>query len=457
MIQLPAPLSPVIDRLIAEGCRPVLVGGYLRDLLLGIPSKDIDIEVFGVESLSHLETLLLPFGKVNSVGKSFGVVKLQLEGLTVDFSLPRLEEKIAEGHRGFSVTLDPSLDFKEAAVRRDFTINAMGYDLKGKSLLDPFKGEEDLKNRRLDAVNPNTFVEDPLRLYRAMQLSARFGLEATPRLRALARLMVREKMLDELPKERIFEEFKKLLLKSSRPSVGFALMDDFGMLVHFTELKALQGIPQDPDDHPEGDVWTHTMMVLDAMTRLHGNDEKRNLRLSLAALCHDLGKATTTETIDGRISAVGHEIAGLKPTERFIRRISDEKELLEGILPLVRYHRKIKQFYKEKAGAPEIRRLAIEANISELILLAKADFLGRTTAESLRGQFRAGEWMQERAEELNVLHAPLEPLLKGRDLVASGMAPSKAFKEILQRAYDAQLDGKINSHEEALLWLQKHR
>ncbi|MEN8146569.1 MAG: HD domain-containing protein [Campylobacterota bacterium] len=454
MITLPAALDPIIDALIKEGCRPVVVGGYVRDALLNIPSKDIDIEVFGIESLAHLEILLLPFGKVHSVGKSFGVVKLQLNNIETDFSIPRQEEKVAQGHRGFCVTLDGTLSFEEAAVRRDFTINAMGYDLKEKKLLDPFGGQKDLAAKRLDIVNRKTFVEDPLRLYRAVQLAARFELEATQELRQLAHEMVDKKMLDELPKERVYEELKKMLLKSKRPSIGFVLMDELKMLENFPELKALQGVPQDPVYHPEGDVWVHTLMVLDAMTELHTQDKKRNLCLSLAALCHDLGKADTTETIEGRIRAIGHENTGLPLTERFLGRLSDEKALLDTIVPLVKHHLKPLQFYKQGAKSAAIRRLAAQVNIEELILLAKADFLGRTTKEAQNGDFRAGEWLQERAEELNVLSTPIAPLLQGRDLLQAGMTPSKTFKAILQKAYEAQMDGEISTHSEALSWLK---
>ena len=455
MITLPTALDPIIDALIKQGYRPVVVGGYVRDTLLNIPSKDIDIEVFGVESLAHLEALLTPFGKVHSVGKSFGVIKLQLPDMEVDFSLPRQEEKVSQGHKGFCVTVDGALSFEEAAIRRDFTINAMGYDLKSKTLLDPFNGQDDLTHRRLDIVNAQTFVEDPLRLYRAVQFAARFELKATQALHDLACTMVEKKMLDELPKERVFEEIKKLLLKSRKPSVGLTLMDAFNMLANFPELKALQGVPQEPDYHPEGDVWTHTLMVLDAMTTLHGTDKKKNIRLSLAALCHDLGKADTTETIDGRIRAIGHEMSGIPLTERFLERLSDEKALLEAVIPLVKHHLKPLQFYKQGAKSAAIRRLANQVNIEELILLAKADFLGRTTEEALTGEFKAGEWLQERAKELDVINMPMAPLLQGRDLLLAGLTPSRAFKTILQKAYERQLDGDITTHDEALSWLKK--
>jgi len=455
MIALPTVLRPVVETLIERGCRPVVVGGYVRDGLLGIPSKDIDIEVFDVESLEALALYLQSFGQINSVGKSFGVLKLRLEKIEVDFSIARLEKKVGEGHRGFEVTLDSSLEFKEAARRRDFTINAMGYDLKEKRLLDPYGGQRDLASKLLRVVDEETFVEDPLRLYRAVQFTGRFGLRADEAFIPLAQKMVAEKMLDTLPKERVFEEIKKLLLKSDRPSIGFLLMREVGMLVHFRELQDLIGVAQDPTYHPEGDVWVHTMMVIDEMSKLHGDDEKQNLLLSLAALTHDLGKANTTKVVDGRIRAIGHERTGLPLCEQFMARLSEEKALTEALLPLVKHHLKPLQFYKQGAKSAAILRLARSVNIEQLVLLAKADFLGRTTPEAKAGHFEAGEWLLERAAALHVRREPLPPLIQGRDLVKMGLHPSKAFKAILERAYEAQIEGLFKNHDEALIWLRK--
>ena len=196
-------------------------------------------------------------------------------------------------------------------------------------------------------------------------------------------------------------------------------------------------------------------MVLDEMTKLHSEDRKQNLYLSLAALCHDLGKANTTETIDGRIRAIGHENTGLPLTETFLERLTEEKALVETVLPLVKHHLKPMQFYKQGAKAAAIRRLANQVNIEELILLARADFLGRTTKEATQGDFEAGEWLAKRAEELNVSNTPIPPLLQGRDLMQAGLSPSKTFKVILQKAYEAQMDGEISTHSDALVWLQK--
>ena len=455
MITLPHILQNICQSLISKHYRPVVVGGYVRDTLQGMASKDIDIEVFGVQSLDDLEILLNKFGKVNSVGKSFGVLKLQLEKTEVDFSIPRQEKKVGQGHKGFEVTLDGALSFKEAALRRDFTINAMGFDIHSEKLLDPFDGQKALENKTLHYVNAETFREDPLRLYRAMQFSARFELTPSNALTSLAREMVAEDVLEELPKERVFEEFKKLLIKSKKPSIGLVLMSDWGMLKHFKELLALHGVPQDPIYHPEGDVWIHTLMVVDTMAKLRTGVHKRDLYLMLAALCHDFGKADTTEIIEGKIRAIGHESSGLPLTETFLERLSDEKALTECIMPLVKHHLKPMQFYKQGAKAPAICRLARDVNIEDLVLLAEADFLGRTTPEALKGEFEAGKWLLEHANALQVAQKPLDALLQGRDLIMLGLKPSKDFKLILERAYDAQIEGVFSSYEEALLWLKR--
>ena len=455
VLRLPQALKEVTDTLIAEGYRPIVVGGYVRDYLLNRSSKDIDIEVYGVESLSSLEQLLSPFGDVNSVGKSFGVLKLSIGKLEVDISLPRLESKTGIGHRGFEVTTDASLSFKEAALRRDFTINAIGYDIKKEQLLDPYHGQDDLNNALLKVVNAKSFVEDPLRLYRAMQFAARFELRLSEELVTLANTMVQDGMLDELPKERVYDEFVKLFLKSKKPSLGLTALVTLGIIKQFDELNALIDVPQDPIYHPEGDVWTHTLMVVDEVTKLHTDDDRLNLQRSLSALCHDFGKADTTKTVDGRIRAIGHEVSGVVLSETFLSQLTEEKELIENVLSLVRNHLAPLQFYKQGAKAPAIRRLANRVNITELVILAEADFLGRTTDEALKGDFEAGRWLTEQADRLNVTHKPLAPLLQGRDLMKLGMRPSKKFSPILKDAYEAQIDDVFENYEEALLWLEK--
>ena len=456
MISLPSELEPVIGHLIKHHCSPVLVGGYVRDALLGIESKDIDIEVYSVKNLETLQELLSPFGNVNAVGKSFGVLKLALEGFDIDFSLPRTESKKGAGHRGFDIRLSSRMDFTSAAKRRDFTVNAMGFDLNSSILLDPYGGQKDLEDRLLRCVNPDTFVEDPLRILRALQMAARFKLRCDEALIELCASMTGKGMLDELPKERIFEEFRKLLLKADNPSIGFELMKEMGVVRLFPELEALIHIPQDPEKHPEGDVWTHTLLSLDAMAKQRTGNGKRDLTLMLAVLCHDFGKPFTTEKIDGQWRALGHSQAGEEPTRWFLERICDEKKLIDDVVALVLHHQKPLQFYTQGAKSGAIRRLALKVSLEDVALVGKADYLGRTTEEAKTGNYPAGEWLLEEARKLDINGSTLKPLLQGRDLIAAGLEPSERFKTLLETAYDAQLDGEFDTLEGAKTWLKHY-
>lgn len=289
------------------------MGGYVRDHLLGQPSKDVDIEVFGL-SAAALENTLGEFGSVITVGRAFGVYKVK--GVDADFSLPRRDSKVAPGHRGFEVTVDQGLDFAEAARRRDFTVNSIGFDPLSVSLLDPHGGVSDLNAGVLRATDPRHFAEDPLRGMRAAQFVARFELSPDPQLLQLCSALD----LAELPGERLLDEFRKLLLKGVRPSLGLEFLQRTGLIETFPELAALVGVAQDPAWHPEGDVWTHTLMVVDEAARLRGsaNDEA----LMFAALCHDLGKAHTTEQDEtGRVRSPAHDRAGVALAETFLERL----------------------------------------------------------------------------------------------------------------------------------------
>lgn len=453
-LPIPVELTPIIDYLLAQGCFPVVVGGYLRDMLLERESKDIDIEVYAVKNLETLQKMLEQFGSVNAVGKSFGILKMRLGEYEIDFALPRRELKNAPGHRGFDVQLSGQMDFTTAALRRDFTINAIGYDLNSSLLLDPYGGQKDLEKGVLRCVNQETFVEDPLRILRAVQMAARFNLTCDETLLWLMQEMVTNGALEELPKERLFGEFKKLLLKASRPSMGFNLMATLGILELFPELKALKGVHQDPLYHPEGDVWNHTMLALDAMADMRTENDKRDLTLMLAVLCHDFGKPDkTVATEEGRWYVIeGHEQAGIEPTQTFLERLTDEKQLISDVICLVANHRQPLALFKEQADNPAIRRLSLRVNIRDLVLVAKADFLGRDVPVARQKIFPAGEWLLDRAIQLG----PIRPLIQGRDLIAAGLKPSKIFKEILDQAFEAQIEGEFSSYEDAHRWLQKH-
>jgi len=460
---LPSIIESISKKLQEHKAKAIVVGGSVRDHFLKLPIKDYDIEVYGLETMEELEKILSEFGSVNLVGKSFGVLKFVHEKEEYDFSFPRVEEKVSAGHRGFEVQTNGEMDFKTAAKRRDFTINAMGYDIEEKSFLDPFNAQLDIELQTLRHIDDNSFVEDPLRVYRAVQFSARFEYALAEETKVLCRDMISKGLLEELPYERVYGELKKLLLKAKKPSLGFELMRELGVLQYFPELQAIIDVPQDPTWHPEGDVWTHTMMCIDAMqtnilhssfSTLHSKDK---LRLLFAILCHDFGKASTTafDEEKGRLRAIGHEAAGVEPTKRFMYRLTSEHDFIESILPLVEYHLMPSQFYKNGAKSKAIRRLATKVNIEELVLVAKADFLGRSSEEALSGVYEAGEWLLEKAKGLKVQNKPLDNLLQGRDLIALGMKPSPEFKLILDEVYELQMEGDLSTKEEALAYIAK--
>lgn len=450
---IPSTIMTIQSLLETIDAKAIIVGGYVRDTIMGMSeSKDIDIEVYGIDDINKLKMTLESIAPVYEVGKSFGVLKMSLKGYDLDISLPRVESKTGSGHRGFSVVLQHDISFEKAASRRDFTMNAIGYDLQTQSYLDPYHGKVDIENRTIRMVNNLSFVEDPLRVLRAVQFCARFAFSLDEETLALCQKMVQQKMLDELPKERIFDEVKKLLLKSTKPSLGFKLLDDMGAL--FPEIKALKGVVQDSKYHPEGDVFVHTMRSLDVMAQEINLDEKEKLILMLAVLCHDFGKPESTQNIDGTISAMGHENKGLQPTKDFINRFTDETALFESVAPLVQHHLKPSQFYAQQSKSAAIRRLSVKVNIERVIAVARADFLGRTTKEAQSGIYKAGLWLRHEAEKLNVLKSSPKPLLGGRDLIEQGLKPSVAFKEILATAYDQQLEGIFKNEDDARAWLK---
>ena len=458
--EIPEALKMISKAVAKRGAKAIIVGGAVRDALLTKECKDWDIEVYNIDNLERLESYLKGFGSVNSVGKSFGILKLKVDNYEFDFALPRKESKVAKGHRGFSVTLDAALDFKEAARRRDFTINAIGYDIESKKLLDPYGGVADLEQGVLRVVDATTFREDPLRVYRAVQFAARFSLQVDIKTKQLCKEIVRSGMLEELPKERIWVEWQKFLLQAKKPSIAFELMREFGIIErYFQELGAIIGVKQDPCYHPEGDVWRHTMLSLDAMVEVLESeaisDTKVRLKLLLAIVAHDLGKATTTAVIDGRIRAIGHEKAGVTSTKTLLYKLTSEHKFIESILPLVEHHLKPLQLFLGGAQSAAIRRLACKVNIYELVFVAKADFLGRTTKEAAQGYFEAGEWLLKRAKELQVESKAVENIIRGRDLIALGLQPSNRFKVILDDVYNELIEGRITTKQEALEYVAK--
>jgi tRNA nucleotidyltransferase (CCA-adding enzyme) len=426
------------------GGRALVVGGWVRDRIMGHASKDLDIEVFGVAA-DRLREILQAFGPVNTVGESFTVYKVD----GIDVSLPRRESKSGRGHKGFSVTGDPAMPVDEAARRRDFTINAISWDPLTGEYLDPFDGRGDIARRTLRVVDPATFADDSLRVLRALQFAARFEFTLDERTAALCRRIP----LDDLPAERIWGEIEKLLLRARRPSVGFALALELGVVERlFPQLDALVGCPQEPEWHPEGDVWVHTLLVIDqARARIDDLDYPRQVAVMLGALCHDLGKPATTALVDGRIRSLEHEEQGVPPTAALLDRLNVHSlsgfDVRREVLGIVANHLKPGMFAKAQppVGDGAYRRLAQKVDLELLALVARADCEGRG------GGFdcSAMDLFRERARRLGVEHAPPPPLVKGRHLVELGVAPGPALGDLLREVYERQLDGRVADFDAA--------
>jgi tRNA nucleotidyltransferase (CCA-adding enzyme) len=418
----PHPALEIARAVAAAGGRALVVGGWVRDSLRGFEdgSEDLDLEVLGLAP-EDLERLLTGFGRVRRVGKAFPVY--QLSGWAMDVSLTR-----AGG-------------FAEAARRRDLRVNAMGWDPLTGVLEDPHDGQADLASGTLRAVDPAHFGDDPLRGLRSVQLAARLEMALDPALRDLCVASD----LGDVPAERIFAEWKRILLRAPRPSRALLLLRELQLLRFFPELEALVGVPQDPEWHPEGDVWIHTGRVVDQAAGLRRGHEKSDLLLMFGALCHDFGKPQTTEEREGRIVSRKHSEEGLAPTRAFLERMRAPNWLVTGVVALVRHHLAPAHFVRDSgaAGAKAYRKLArllAEAGVDFDVLyrVARADHLGRTTSEALAGSFAAGDTFLERARVIETEPATHQPVVRGRQLLALGIEPGPALGALLARCQDVQ-------------------
>lgn len=413
MIYYPKKLNAIFKKLESLNAVPIIIGGYVRDWLLKIESKDIDIEIYNISSYTKLEHILKEFGSVNSVGRSFGVCKLTMDDLEVDFTLPRVESKVSSGHKGFKVEVKESIDFYTATKRRDFTINSIGYDALNKKLLDPFNGVNDLKTKTLRATSKNTFVDDPLRALRAIQFSARFNLSPDNELKSMILNMMENNLLKEIARERIFIEFEKLLLKSSKPSIGFKLLKELNILDNFIELKNISNTIK----------YEELLYSIDEMAKLKNDDKSRNIILMFCVITYYI-----------------------EDVELFLLRFTNDKYLLNSVLDVQKY----KNIGENDFNSYYLAKLATHINLNMLF-----DFLyivrnkERKFIISLEGAKRL-------ALELHILNEAIPPLLKGRDILQFGISPSKEFKTILDKAYDIQLRGEITNHKQAIVWLKEY-
>lgn len=426
-MQMARAVAQLVDE---KGGRSFFVGGLVRDALLGLENKDIDIEVHGI-SPQTLKEILDSLGQRISVGESFGV--FNLKGYSLDIAMPRKEEARGAGHKDFDIYVDPCIGTQAAARRRDFTFNALMQDVLTGEIVDHFGGREDLESRILRHVCDESFPEDPLRVLRGAQFAARFGCRVAAETLELCRRMD----LTALPRERIEGELKKALVKADRPSVFFEVLRAADQLRHwFPELEDLIGVPQNPTYHAEGDVWNHTMMVLDEAARLRHRTE-HPYWFMLAALTHDFGKAVCTQEINGVIHAYDHEIKGLPLVESFLRRLTAESRLIRYVENLVQLHMKPNTVATARSAEKVTTRMFDRAEDPEaLVCIALADDLGRisTKPTGIHDKF-----LRQRLALYREVMA--RPCVMGRDLIEAGLTPGQDFTELLDLAHKLRLAG----------------
>jgi tRNA nucleotidyltransferase (CCA-adding enzyme) len=460
-LALPDDLRAMLEAVRTVG-RPRLVGGGVRDWLLGIKAKDFDLEVAGVD-FETLHRVLAPFGSTDIVGRSFGVIKVRSRatGSEYDFSLPRRESKTGAGHRGFAVRPDPKLSDAEAAARRDFTVNAIALDPFSGAFIDPHGGQRDLAARILRHTS-GAFVEDPLRVLRGFQLAARFGFSLAPETVTLCRSIA--PAFAELPVERVWGEWEKWAVKSLQPSRGLTVLEQTDWLKHFPEVAALRGTPQEPEWHPEGDVFTHTQCCLDALAAQPewvASTPHRRRWLMFAVLAHDFGKPSTTVRAEKRGAlrwiSPGHEAAGGPIAVQFLRRIGAPLDHDAPVSALVVNHL-AHHHGQAEFSATSVRRLArrlAPATIDELAAVMRADADGRPPRASPEIHARIDELVAQ-ANALKLADAAPKPIVLGRHLIALGRKPGPDFKAITDAAFEAQLDGAFADEAGGVAWLKSH-
>ncbi len=461
LLQLPAALEQIVRELRESGFQAVVVGGSVRDALLGLEPKDIDIEVYNI-SYDQLAAFLTTRGRVDQVGKSFGVVKFTGPGEdTCDFSIPRRDSKTGPAHRDFHTEFDPNITPRDAAARRDFTINSMSFDPLSGEIWDFFGGQVDLNNRVLKATS-DAFAEDPLRVLRGMQFACRFNLAVDAATAAISRSIANE--YATLARERVAEEFMKWAVKSAHPGRLGEYLQSTGWIVQFPEIQNLFGVPQDPEWHPEGDVGIHTMHVLNQAARVAERDalapDDRAVLL-FAALAHDFAKPATTELREreGRMrwTSWGHEPAGGPMARTFLERIGIKASIVDQVVKLVESHLAHHNIGREVTPRA-VRRLAmrlVPASIAQLVRLIEADASGRPPLEP--GIPPAAQRLLAAAESEAVDARPQPPLILGRHVLPYfENRPGVHIGEVTTAAYEAQADGAFSTEEEASHWLDNY-
>ena len=410
-----------IAQLVKEkGGRTFYVGGYVRDKLLKIENKDVDIEIHGINE-EQLQDILKQVGDLISYGKSFGV--FSLKGHNIDIALPRSEKAIGKGHKDFKIDVDPFIGYKQAARRRDITINALMQDVLTDEILDYYNGLDDLKNKIIRQVDSNTFIEDPLRVLRVAQFASRFNFTVAQATIELCKTID----LTYLTKERVEEELKKCLLKGKKPSIFFDTLNKMNQLDYwFKEIKELIGLKQDPIYHPEGDVYIHTMQVIDRAVKYR--DKCKSYEFMLLCLTHDFGKIICSENINGRIHAYEHEIKGVPVVEEFIKRITNRKEVITYLKNMVPLHMLPNKCACDNSRIKKTNKMFYNAiEPKDLIYFSYCD----------RGNEDNSKYLNERYEEYKIMM--LKPYVTGSDLIKAGIKQDKNFHELMEYATKLRL------------------
>jgi tRNA nucleotidyltransferase (CCA-adding enzyme) len=436
----------ICGELVHAGARPYFVGGCVRDAIRRKKFSDFDIEVFGM-SLVDVENILASRFAIEKTGKTFCVLKIH--GFPIDVSVPRAETKIGDKHRDFSVNFLGKCDVKTAASRRDFTINAIYFDVMDEKIIDEFGGSKDLDLGILRHVGEK-FSEDSLRVLRGMQFAGRFNLKAAEETLCLCKNLSPE----GLSRERIFSEWEKLVLYSETPSLGLRFLKDAGWLKFFPQIEALDRCPQDADQHGEGSVFEHACMALDVFAKNKIGNRQEDLILGFAALCHDFGKPYVVTQDAKGIHHYGHDEVGGPYVEEFLKSINAPNYLIEAVLPLVRWHMVPRFLYRDNRTDSAILHLANDVGrMDRLIRLCYIDNMGRISNDSHDGGLI--DWLAETARKLGVLASQPVPIIQGRDLIRYGLSPSDQFSEILDRCFAAQLNCEFFDHTSGIAYLRE--
>ncbi|SFR82669.1 tRNA nucleotidyltransferase (CCA-adding enzyme) [Agromyces sp. CF514] len=464
LVSLTPAAIAVIHATAAAGGRPLVVGGSVRDALLDRPAKDIDLEIHGPTDVAELTSRLSVLGHVDHRGQAFGVLAIRVDGQDFDISFPRRDSMAGAGARGFGIDIDPNISVEQAFGRRDFTINAMGWNPLTGELIDPYDGASDLHAGILRHTTAS-FREDPLRVLRAVQFAGRFGFTLAPETAAECRditdaLAKSGGLSKAVSPERVWQEWRKLARRGTAWTNAMDTLVDTGLIRFYPELAATRGVEQDPGWHAEGDVWTHLALAAEQAAVNAERDDLSGTEREVAvlgALVHDLGKVTHTQNTDGRITSRGHAAAGVAPAAAFLRRIGAPERLLTRVTPIVREH--MSHVGIEQPTSSQVRRLirrldtnGAGATIHDWARVVDADCAGRGPSAK---PSPATRWLAV-AAHATVGDAPRKGILTGEHLIARGYVPGPEFKPLLSAALDAQDDGWIHDEQSALVWLDAY-